>query len=309
MVVTITLNQAQLPPSNKHQTTLEARNMVAGKKHVRSSVAMALFGLLMAALTEGCGSSTELSSAWTESPVAVTDSTHGWYGTLTEIKDTHVSLEVLNDTGYVYLCLVAPQDQFRRQMMAPGLTLWFESDNGQKMGIHYPMGVAGMQFHSASGEANNEPLQRGQIAQQSLGEVEIIGPGKYDRNVLSTVELRGIKVTVNSVGTQSVYELKVPLHQSIDQPYAVGMSPGSTMKLEIESGKLESRRPEGMSEGGGRRGGGGMRGGRGGGYPGGESMGGGGRRGGGGFSGGNRPEPIDVNVKVQLASNGSSAHQ
>jgi hypothetical protein len=189
-------------------------------------------------------------------------------------------------------------------MMAPGLTLWFESDNGQKMGIHYPMGFAGQEPRSNYGGGNGEPQQRGQMAQKSLGELEILGPGKYDRNILSTNERGDIKVKISTTGNLSVYELRLPLHESVEHPYAAGVSPGSTLRVEIESGKFEAHRPEGMSEGEGARSGGGRRGGHGGGYPGGGTHGGGGR-GGAGSSGGNRPEPIDANVKVRLASAGN----
>jgi hypothetical protein len=291
---------------------------MAGRRRITTpALAIVLFVGLISILVVGCGSSTDLTSSWTDTPVAVGDSVQRWYGSLTPLKDTHVSLGVLNDKGYIYLCLVAPQDQFRRQMMAPGLTVWFESDKGNRLGIHYPMGFAGQQPRSDYGESSGGPQQRGQMSQMALSELEIIGPGKYDRNILSTVELRGIKVKISNVGSQSVYELKVPLRESTDHPYAAGVSTASELKLEIETGKMEQRRSEGFSgegrggyggsgEGGGY--GGGRRGGRGGGGYGG-GMSGGGRRGGGSFWGGNRPGPIDETVKVQLASAGSSAHQ
>ena len=277
--------------------------MVVRRRSVGLDLVILIAGLFMAVLVQGCGSSTELSSSWTGTPVAVGDSTPRWYGALAELKDTHVSLGVENDTGYVYLCLEAPAEQFRRQMMAPGLTVWFESDNGQKMGIHYPMGFAAERNLSGPGEGNYESGQRGQMGQQSLGEMEIIGPGKYDRNVLSTLELRDVKVKIGNVGSQTVYELKVPLHASADHPYAVGVNPGSTLKLEIESGKFEPRKGGGMSGGEGGEGmrGAGRRGGGSGGFGGG--YGGGGMRGGGRQGGGaNRPESLDETVKVQLAN-------
>lgn len=280
--------------------------MSAGKKRVALEMLTMLFGTLMAFLAAGCGSSMEIPSSWTNTPVAVGDSSLDWYGTLTQIKDTRVSLGVVNDTNYAYLCLVAPRDQFRREIMAPGLTLWFDSENGQKLGIHYPMGFAN-QPHSEVGNGDTEPEQRGQVLQQVLSELEIFGPGKNDRNLLSTAELRGIKVKVGDVGNETVYQLRVPLHQSHDQPYAVGVNPGSTMKVEIESGKRQAHRPEGMREGGEGRRGGGMRGGRGeGGYGG--SMGGGHRGGGEGSFGGNRRTQLDETVKVQLAGGASNVH-
>jgi hypothetical protein len=274
-------------------------------------LAIVLFLGLISILAAGCGSSTDLASSWTDNPVAVEDSVERWYGALKPLEDTHVSLGVQNDTGYVYLCVVAPQEQFRRQMMGPGLTIWFESDQGQKMGIHYPMGFASRQSGTEYGENSSEPRARDQMERLSLGEVEIIGPGKHDRNILSPVELRGIQVKIGNVGTQTVYEMRVPLRESAAYPYAVGASPGSKLTLEIETGKFEPHKREyasGGEEGEGMHGYGG-RGGHGGGYPGGEEgMYGGERRGGGSNRGGNRPESLDETVKVQLASMGNSTH-
>ncbi len=291
--------------------------MVRWIKYGGRGTIVVLFGLLVGFAASGCGSSTELTSSWTdhqlqtESPVAV------WDTNLVALKDSHVSLAVRNDTGYVYLCLVTPEAQFRRQMMAPGMTVWVESPDGKKLGIHYPMGFVNVQSLSNPDEETTEPPQRGQMIQQALNELEILGPGKNDRNILSTAELHDMSVKIDNVQGESVYELKLPLHESVDHPYAAGANAGSTLNVEIETGKIESRRGEGMSreggEGGGMRGGG-RRGGFGGGYGHGGGGGGygGGRRGGeggGNNAGANRPEPLDLNVKVYLANADHSAKQ
>ncbi len=263
--------------------------MIERKWNFGPALVTMLLVMLAAIQVDGCGTSVDIPSSWTNNQASIDDSLGTWYAQLNPIKDTPLSLGIQNDTGYVYICLVAPEEQFRRQMMAPGLTLWIESDNGRKIGIHYPMGFAHLQ------------------SQQSLNDLEILGPGKHDRNLFSTVELPGIKVKIGKVGNQSVYELKVPLHESSGHPYAADVSAGSTLRLEIESGKFEPRRAEGMSEGG-ETGGSGSGGGRGGGFAGGGRRG-GERRSGGSFGGGERSGPIDVTVKVQLASAGINAHQ
>jgi hypothetical protein len=196
-------------------------------------------------------------------------------------------------------------------MMGPGLTVWFESEDGKKLGIHYPMGFMNREATPSYGQEGTPGAEeRGRSDLQAFQDLEILGPGKNDRNLLSPLHVPGIIVKFGSSQGSTVYELKVPLRESIDHPYAAGVAAGSSLKLGIETGKYESGRGQGGGTGGGMPGGGmggGRRGGGGGMSGGGRS---GGGRGGGGRSGGDtgagsRPDPLDFRAEVHLA--GSTA--
>jgi uncharacterized membrane protein YgcG len=213
---------------------------------------LALFSGL---LVSGCGSTAQIPSSWRTRGVTVDSAAREWKSAFTPIKDTHLFIGMQNDSAFFYLRILAPEDEFRRRIAGPGMTVWLEPQDGKKLGILYPMGTG-------------------------IHDMEILGAEKNDRTLFSPLEVPGVSVRVGSSEGSSMYELKVPLQASKDRPYAVGATPGSTFRIEIQTEK----EVVGMREGGGRSSGG-EGGGYGGGGGGGGGFGGGGRRGGGGGGG------------------------
>jgi hypothetical protein len=255
-------------------------------------------------LTGGCSSTAELSSSWNDNQIVVDGHADDWGGHFFYLKDSHVSLGLRNDQDFLYVCLMSSEGQFRRQIMGLGLTVWLEPENGKKWGIHYPIGFAGQgerpSFNRGEGEGERDTTQAfGQLLQN----LEIVESGKDEHQQYSAIEVPGISVKVGSSQGSVVYELKVPLKESSDHPYAVGAGPESTVKLALETGKFEGRSREGGMGEEGRGGGGGYGGGGRGGF-GGRGRGGGGRGGygGRGMAGGERPEPLDFSAVVHLAA-------
>lgn len=272
--------------------------MIASTCHRSDVCATAIcLVILSGCVMAGCGSSAELSSSWSKGTVTVDGAANEWSSQLTGLKDTHVSLGVQNDQDYLYLCLTSADPQFRRQILGVGLTVWFESENGEKIGVQYPIGMVQQRaLGSFGGEAFRDTTERERIVEQSLQDLEILGPGKDDRNLLSTLQVPGINVKLGGSEGSSIYELKIPLKKTQDHPYAVGVAPGSTVKLAIQTGKFEREGRQGYERGGGMRGG--RR--RGGGGPPPEGLPPGGGRYGGRDSG-SRPEPLDYSASVKLA--------
>jgi hypothetical protein len=275
-----------------------------------SSLAVTCFVILTSVMMGGCSSTAELSSSWNNNQIVVDGQADDWGGHFFYLKDSHVSLGLRNDQDYLYVCLMSSEGQFRRQMMGLGLTVWLEPQDGKKWGIHYPIG-----FVSQGGRPSFDREETGgerdtaQVFGQALQNLEILGPGNDEHQQFSAMEVPGISVKVGDSQGSVVYELRVPLRQSSDHPYAVGTGVGSTVKLALETGKFEGRRRqsemgEGGPEGGGGGRGGGGRGGFGGRGRGGGGMWGGGRGGGGGrgTASGERPEPLDFSAEVHLAS-------
>ena len=240
---------------------------------------LALFSGL---LVSGCGSTAQIPSSWRTRGVTVDSAAREWKSAFTPIKDTHLFIGMQNDSAFFYLRILAPEDEFRRRIAAPGMTVWLEPQDGKKLGILYPMGTG-------------------------IHDLEILGVEKNDRTLFSPLEVPGVSVRVGSSDGSSMYELKVPLQASKDRPYAVGATPGSTFRIEIQTEK----EVVGMREGGGRSSGG-EGGGYGGGGGGGGGFGGGGRRGGGGGGrggggrsggqgGGAQLDPVDFKADINLA--------
>ena len=267
---------------------------------------LAMLAILLGLFAAGCGSTSELTSSWRTNEITIDGSATEWTSGMTELKDSHVFIGARNDQDFFYFCMVTSEDQFRRQMLIPGLTIWFEPDNGKKFGILYPMGIQSPDPPAISRTGNTrDPEDRSRLDQLALQDLEILGPGKDDRNLVSTLQLPGFSVKIGNSGGKTAYELKIPLHQSTAQPYALPTT-GGTIRVGIQTGKFESRMRQGGDEEGERGGGG---------FPGGGRMGrgrsGGGRMGGGrsaGQGGGaNRPEPLDLKADIHLASQGSGS--
>ncbi len=245
----------------------------------------------------------ELTSNWKDRVVTVDGENTEWQNKLTYIENKNVSIGLINDENSLYVCLITNDRQLQRQIMGMGFTLWFDStgDKGKKFGIRFPLGLreSGMSGtrQGISGE-NSERFQ--ELFENSLTELEILGPGKYDVNRMAISELSGIDIHVGLFNGSFVYELKVPLAQGKDHPYAIGTKPGEKIGIGFETPEIKMR--EGMNRrisGGGMRGGG-MRG---------RGMRGGGMKGGGMRSnrGIEMSESLKIWVTVQLASNPNSA--
>jgi len=235
-------------------------------------LALALGAGLFAA---GCGSAAQVTSAWRQKGVTIDSAERDWKSQFTEINDSRVFIGMQNDGHYFYLRILAPEEQFRRQIAAPGMTVWFEPDGGKKVGVLYPMGTG-------------------------MRDLEIMGTDNNDRTLYSPLEVPGIRVRLGSSEGSSMYELRMPLEPTKDEPYAVGASPGTPFRIEIKTEKAVVSRPDGgggMGEGGEGRypggGGGGFGGGRRGGY--------GGGRGGGARGGGGAYDQIDFRADIHLA--------
>ncbi len=264
----------------------------------------------------GCSSTIELSSAWRNNEIAIDGNDSDWKNSTAFLDKAKVAVGIRNDDDYLYLCLLSWDRQTEMQIVGLGLTVWFdpEGDNDKIFGIHFPLGMQGA--GQPSFPQGGQPNQQGQPDQQAIRqmtessqqELEIVGPGKKDVQRISQLQVPGIKVRLGMPGEFVVYELKVPLRRTTDHPYAVNVDTGKTISVGFET--TESNRemmPQGM-EGGGRGGvGGGARGGPGGGGGGGGGMppggrgGGGPPSGGGGTARGERPEPLKLWLKVQLA--------
>ena len=77
------------------------------------------------------------------------------------------------------------------------MTVWFEPEDGKKVGVLYPMGTG-------------------------IHDMEILGADKNDRTLFSPLEVPGVSVRLGSSEGSSMYELKIPLLLSKDHPYAAG---------------------------------------------------------------------------------------
>lgn len=253
----------------------------------------------------GCSKKLELNSDWLNREITVDGKSDDWLGAMYYFEDENISIGLLNDENFMYICMVAEDQLIRNQVMRQGFTLWFNPDGSKKktFGIKFPIGMQAsgipmrIGFPTRMEEGERDPEQFWERFRESLTELEILGPGKDESKRMSVEEAKGIDIDVRSSTGMLVYELKVPLHRSEDNPYAIGAKAGNSVGIGLETPKLDWKmlRKRMGSRMPGR-----------GGMPGGPRMPGGGR---GGMPGGGMrpqiPKGIKVWAIVQLASDNS----
>ena len=256
---------------------------------------------VFAILLAGCGK-LELNSHWRSRLVIIDGLNSEWEGAGTYLEDENAFIGLVNDEEYMYVCLASTNREIQTQMMRRGFTLWFDPDGGKKrlFGIRFPLGMQemGVPMRGRGSERDLEELR--QSFEESMAELEILGPGKDECRRLQVADAEGIFVKVRTLRGGFVYELKVPLAQSEQHPFAIGAEAGNTIGLGLETREI-NRDMFRERVGGGMRGGGGLRGGRGGR---------GGSRGSGMPRGGTRPEmpkSLKIWATVQLVSADASS--
>jgi hypothetical protein len=257
---------------------------------------------LLTILFVACGS-IQLSSIWRDREVTIDGKHDDWLNGLLYFERENISLGLLNDESFMYICMIVENPIIRNQIMRQGFTLWFDPSGGNKriFGIKFPVGMSeeemqmrGMRAGDVPVKPRREEMDPERIRQsmmRQMTEMEILGPGKDEGVRMPTEEAKGINVTINSSSGTLVYELKIPLGLDEQSPYAIGARAGSLVGIRLEIPKF--RRPNtgrGMA----------------GGMPGVGGRGGMGRMPGGGMRGGGMrpqmPGALKIKAVVQLAS-------
>jgi uncharacterized membrane protein YgcG len=252
----------------------------------------------------------KLNSMWRDHDITIDGMQFDWESAMYAFDQDKVNIGVMNDSNYLYICLVPLDETIIRQVIGAGFTVWLEGDGGKrnKIGIRHPVG---MRIRDRQPNDEERPRfnadDRWRMAGQSLEDVQIIRPDSKDTITVATAGLIGLEVRVGLRNERMVYELKVPLSVTDDTPYAINARPGSKVKIKFETDKI--KRPEGKRLSGGGPGGGsgpdgGMMppGGGGGGSFGGPPGGGGGGRPGMGMGDRQKqPEQFKMNLDIILA--------
>lgn len=260
-------------------------------------------GALAASILAGCGG-LELESRWRDREVAIDGRMSGdgepgeeWAGARAFLEDENASIGLLNDESSLYIRLETKDRRMQMHIVRLGLSVWFDPRGGKDkvFGIRFPLGAGGvgvegggMGFARRSGRESPDPERMRQDLEstiQAMTELEILGPGDEVERI-PMGEAQGIEVAIALSETALAYELRVPFHETLECPYAVGAEPGDRIGLRLETsgmdfGRMGGVRPHirvGIGQPGGRMGRGVGRGGPG------------------------RPEPLDVWASVQLAA-------
>lgn len=266
-------------------------------KSIFNRRSLVLFSIFSSAILQvGC-STIELNSNWRDREIIVDGNNTEWLGTMYYFEEENISVGLLNDENFMYICMIAEEPLMRAQVMRQGFTLWFDPDGGKEktFGIKFPIGRQARGITREMREMEPDPERFREAFEKSLAELEILGPGEDVRKRIPVEEARGIEIDMEASSGMLVYELKVPLLFSDQHPYAVGAEAGDSIGIGLEIPKMDRKTiRRAMSERMGER------------MPGGGGM--GGRAGRMGMRGGRRqqmPSGLKVWVAVRLASDNS----
>lgn len=250
--------------------------------------------LLLALWCAGCASFRifEADSRPVDQEMIIDGKTDDWIGKLYVVEGERVSLGILNDNDYLYICLMAQDNETKSQILTNGLTVWLDPAGGQKktLGIRYPVGISGDDNGTPGGRGNGQDRPEGDKGQAMGGQKPTGHPGRYqghgdlrdmtqdipdDMEIIRAGEKEPEKVKADSFKEAEfkilpsdgmlVYEFKIPLAETSGGEPAVGIKSGMKIGIGFETGKpVTTGRTGGPEEGqGGGMPGGGM-GGRGG---------------------------------------------
>ena len=208
-----------------------------------SLIILVMPGLLL--LLNGCSGGLKLTSDWQQSEMNIDGSDSQWQRGLYYDKESDLVYGVRNDEKYVYVFLKTQNRSTLMQIMRQGLTVWVDREDGknQTFGIQYPMSK--QDTHSRLNPDTNEEIIH-PFLDQEFPELAIIGPKKQDIQRFPELEAPGIRVKLSRTHETLIYELRVPLKKTSEQPYAVEPTSSSRIGIEFETGEFN---PEQMKSG------------------------------------------------------------
>jgi hypothetical protein len=205
---------------------------------------------LLALSLHGCTNSLLVKSAWDSNQIVIDGSDKDWDDTMFYIPNAQLTAGVRNDSSYLYLIFKTTNRVQSFQIIGSGLTVWFDPTGGtsERLGIHFPLGRIeggeGMPQPTRTGESsgggfnNSIDEQTSSFVDKMPAEVELLGFNENGPVRLTQAELKGIELQLNRDRNGLIYEMRVPLHKSADNPFAINPK-GSLVGIQFVTGKFE----------------------------------------------------------------------
>lgn len=200
-------------------------------------------------LISGCNDNI-INSVWKTNDIKIDGNDSDWGNSLTYVKDSNLLFGVQNDDKYLYLCLATNDQDLQTKILRLGLTIWFDTTGGDNeiFGIKYPLSFQDLD-HSNFNFGKNENFtpeeqnfNHGNMNEKMLmrqTDVEILGKNKNDYTRIGLSELKGIEIKVNIKNYRFVYEMKIPLVQTKETPYAINTDTSRTIGIGLETGTID----------------------------------------------------------------------
>jgi len=175
-------------------------------------------------------------SAWRTTPIVIDGVEDEWAGHLVPIPETPVSIGILNDASFLYLCLRTSDEAMKKRIRSMGVNFYLDGTgkSEKSFGMRYPASPE----RSAPGPGDAPPQDTGGTVRlrrpASLDELEILGPTEADTARMKLGQARPVEAALAERDGTLVLEMKIPLTFTVDTPIAVQSAPGKTISVGIE---------------------------------------------------------------------------
>ena len=210
-----------------------------------------LYFAISLAFLEGCSSTDIIDSKWTDEPVPLDISYDEWRGQTFYVADKSLMIGVKNDNDYLYVALITGDRSNKMQILGRGLTIWFDKEGGKDkiFGIKFPSGSMGSSIMFRKENDANDDNKIDVISQmvdkaQSETEIQILGPGENDRQMVSLVENKNVFPKIGIVNDVLIYELKIALRTNSDNRIAIGVNNTNNIGIGFETAEFERKKTE-----------------------------------------------------------------
>jgi hypothetical protein len=236
-------------------------------KNAYTSLPLMAIVLILFTMVIGCGME-EMYSAWCDRQITIDGLDEGteWENALHLVAKGEITVGLLNDERMFYLRLSTRNQAIQRQVLAAGLTVWFDETGGKRQiyGVHFPLPIQDRrpdtERQPASGRDGSkrmEPFDRpdpsSEISQQ---DIEITRPGENEHSMISADHPfpSGIQCRVGKTKGVLVYELRVPLIRDGNSSHGIAVNKPKIIGIGLVTGEDQQSRQD-MGDRGGRGGG------------------------------------------------------
>ncbi len=212
---------------------------------------LVLAAIVGAASAVAYARATDRASTWRARDITVDGSDDEWRGEVLPVKGEHFSLGIVNDGEYLYLCLPTKDAGTKTQISNMGIVVWLDREGKKrKFGLHFPVpnppranGLPRVPARRGGEAPEGQPSESKPEEVPGQEEIGVLGPGTSDARLVPLEEAGGIEARVGVHDDLLVYELRIPLKQSGEHPYALNVEPGGTVRLEIETAPMRPGMP------------------------------------------------------------------
>ena len=199
--------------------------------------------LVVAALLTGCNS-IGLQSSWKDRKIVIDGNDEDWKDQKYYIRDKNITVGVMNDERYLYLCFYPSNRKLSERLIKQGLTIWFNGDDKKKkdFGIKFPLGLKDGVKERSKRDLNYkeiEPKMIEKLMTDMFNKLEILDSNKNDEKIVEIKNLVGMEIALGVQKGVFVYELKIPYKYNQVYSATIGAEPGSKIYLNFETPEMD----------------------------------------------------------------------